>query len=67
MRVDASDNRVGKSGAVDISLEQSAIGFELGIELFKRTCIELVQRDMSKLGNNLLVDALLVCGLGRFF
>ena len=66
MGVDASDNRVCKSGAVDFSVDKSSVGFELGVEFFQESRGDLIQRMVSNLWNNLLVDALLVGGLGGF-
>ena len=67
MSMNASNNRVRQPGAINLSADESAVGFELGVEFFQESCGDLIQRMVSNLWNDLLVDALLVCGLGRFF
>ena len=66
MSVNATNHRVCQPWAVDISADESAAGFELGVEFFKRTRVDMIQRYMSELGNDLFINALLVGGLGGF-
>ena len=66
MSVNASNHRVRQSGAVDISADKSAVGFELGVEFLQESRGDLIQRMVSDFGNDLFVDALLVGGLGGF-
>ena len=66
MGVDASNHRVCQSGAVDISANESAVGFELGVKFFQESRRDLIKRMVSDFWNDLFVDALLVGGLGGF-
>ena len=66
MGVDASDNRVCKSGAELLSARESAVRFEVGVKFLQRTRRYLIQRMMADLRDDLLVDALLV-GFLRIF
>ncbi len=65
MCVNASDDGVRESRSVDLAPSKSAVRFEVRVELFERTCRDLIQRVFSELRNDLLVDALLVGDLRR--
>ena len=64
MGVNATNHRVCQPWAVDISADESAVGFELGVEFFQESRGDLIQRLVSDFWNDLFVDTLLVGGLG---
>ena len=57
MSVNASNDRVCKSGTELLSARESAVRFEVGVEFLQRTRRNLVERIVTYLRDDLFVDA----------
>ena len=63
MGVYAPYHRVGKSFSVYLSADKPAVAFEMCIELFERSCRDLIKRKIADFRDDLIVDSLLIGGL----
>ena len=63
MRMNASDHRVFQPCAVLLSPYESAIAFEMCVELLERAGRDLIERNITDLRDDLIVYPLLLCGL----
>ena len=66
MSVDASDHRVLQPCAVLLTPYESAVAFEVRVKLLERSGRDLIERNISDLRDDLIVDPLLVCCLRVF-
>ena len=63
MGVYAPYHRIGKPFSVYFSADEPAVAFEMCVELFERSCRDLVKRNIADFRDDLIIDSLFIGGL----